>query len=77
MMSKTVPEVKEKMTYEAIIVVAAYNCRNCNRLQRVDQEGSKFMTAPEKCSICGGKSFDLNVVQSDFVDAETGEYYGD
>ena len=66
-----------KKTFRALFIVAAYNCRNCNGLQRVRQEGSKFLVSPTACPSCGSKKFDLNVVQSDFVDAETGEYYGD
>ena len=66
-----------KQTFKALFIVAAYNCRKCNHLQRENQEGSKYLVSPNACPVCGGKSLELNVVQSDFVDSETGELYGD
>ena len=66
-----------KKHFKALFIVAAYNCKNCKELQRVNQEGSKFLVAPKACPVCGWRAFRLNVVQSDFVDSETGELYGD
>ena len=66
-----------KQTFKALFIVAAYNCTACKELQRVPQEGSKHLIAPNTCPVCGGKSLDLNLIQSDFVDYKTGDYYGD
>ena len=65
-----------KQTFKALFIMAAYNCTACKELQRVPQEGSKHLIAPKACPVCGGKSLDLNLIQSDFVDSETGELYG-
>ena len=63
--------------FKALIIVAAYNCLKCGTLQRIDQQGSKVLVAPTECPNGCEHGFKLNMIQSDFADPETGEYYGE
>lgn len=70
----------KKRSPQCLIIVAGYNCLNCNDLQRIKQEGNKTLVTPTSCpNGCNvsEKGFNLNIVQSDFADSETGEYYGE
>jgi len=59
-----------------IIIVGAFNCKSCGKLERINQIGEKTLKAPLFCSNCGAKSWILNITQSEWV-TEENEFWGE